>query len=536
MRSNPFIGTVIGPAVYLDDFDPFVKNGQAIRATASHEIKNERITIKGGWALVKGYCGARKGQMIVATRAQGASTLSFNPGVPGRHAIYVCSFSKRGWKWWDGFGTFVKLNTEEHWTLLLNERVEPSFDEMYFKTVDLDSETKIEIANFESSEFPHPETAWRTETGIAHFELKTFLTCIKLVPVRAEKLPAPTKTTIGILDFADDVPLSHPRHLAAASSVRRHAEFGYNMIMWKAGNGAICEYHTKVGILRDDDTPVARLLKEYDVMRQAVEEARRIGIPIYGWSRLLRDPPTKDGVPPPTPFHAAHPEQVQTLKDGRQNWKLSFAFSDARRYMIDMLCEIAAYGMDGIFIDLLRHPPVVQYDVPLVEAFKAKKGQDPREMEGDGTEEWLRFRADAFTRFLRETRSALDKQASGKRYPLIVRTVDQPWRNLHIGCDVERWIEENLVDGILFAPHIPLGDKYPENIDLTPYLTMARGRTKIYGQVWRESSGMQAELLASDLYEQGVDGVALYESNLTVERPSMRERLWRFSRPDHLLR
>jgi hypothetical protein len=54
-------------------------------------------------------------------------------------------------------------------------------------------------------------------------------------------------------------------------------------------------------------------------------------------------------------------------------------------------------------------------------------------------------------------------------------------------------------------------------------------------QVWRESSGMQAELLASDLYAQGVDRVALYESNLTVERPSMRERIWRFSRPDHLL-
>src|SRR5687768_14124669 len=112
MRPNPFIGTAIGPAVYLDDFEPFVANGQAIRATATHEIRNERINIKGAWALVKDYYGARKGQMLVATSGQGASTLSFRPGVRGRHAIYVCSFSKRAWKWWDGFGTFVKLNTE----------------------------------------------------------------------------------------------------------------------------------------------------------------------------------------------------------------------------------------------------------------------------------------------------------------------------------------------------------------------------------------------------------------------------------------
>src|SRR5205823_4847785 len=129
-------------------------------------------------ALVKGYCGARKGQMLVATRGQGAPTLSFQAGVQGRHAIYVCSFSKRA-----GFGTFVKLSTEAHWTVLLNERAEPSFDEMYFQTVDLVAETRIEIANF---------------------ELSTFLTCIKLVPVQAGKLPSPTKTTIGILDFADD--------------------------------------------------------------------------------------------------------------------------------------------------------------------------------------------------------------------------------------------------------------------------------------------------------------------------------------------
>jgi hypothetical protein len=44
----------------------------------------------------------------------------------------------------------------------------------------------------------------------------------------------------------------------------------------------------------------------------------------------------------------------------------------------------------------------------------------------------------------------------------------------------------------------------------------------------------QAEALAADLYRQGVDGVALYESNLTVTLTSLRERLWRFGWPGSL--
>jgi hypothetical protein len=41
-------------------------------------------------------------------------------------------------------------------------------------------------------------------------------------------------------------------------------------------------------------------------------------------------------------------------------------------------------------------------------------------------------------------------------------------------------------------------------------------------------------VLAKDLYDQGVDGVAFYESNYAVFRPSLREQLWRFNRPECL--
>jgi hypothetical protein len=155
-------------------------------------------------------------------------------------------------------------------------------------------------------------------------------------------------------------------------------------------------------------------------------------------------------------------------------------------------------------------------------------------MPGDGDEDWLRFRADrTFTQFLRETRAALDRLV-GRRLPLYIRTVDQPWYNLQIGCDIDTWLRERIVDGIVFGPYCADATNYPDTMDLRPYIARAQGKTRIYGQVWRYGSALHAEVMAADLYEQGVDGVALYESNATVAHSTLRENLWRFSRPEQL--
>ena len=340
----------------------------------------------------------------------------------------------------------------------------------------------------------------------------------------------------------------------AGSAVRNHAEAGYDVILWKA-YAVRCEYHTKVGEQRtytySDDEIMQRpasepidptrslkgvggLLQKYDTMRQAVDEAHKAGVSIYGWARISNEfSKPNHQFSATTPFHLSHPSSFQVYKDGTPTPRLSFACPKVRRHKTDILCEIASHGMDGICIDVLRHPLMAQYDLPLVEAFIEKTGRDPRELENDGGEEWLRFRAEPFTQFLREARAALDRQA-GKRYPLMVRTVDQEWRNLHVGCDVETWMAEGLVDEIIFGPHCATADNYPERLDLAPYLAMKQGDVRIYGQAWRYGSGIHAEVMARDLYDQGADGIAFYESNMSVYLPSIRDRLWKFSRPQSL--
>ena len=47
-----------------------------------------------------------------------------------------------------------------------------------------------------------------------------------------------------------------------------------------------------------------------------------------------------------------------------------------RQHKREILYEIARYGMGGILIDILRHPPMAQYDAPLVEEYQRKTGDD----------------------------------------------------------------------------------------------------------------------------------------------------------------
>src|SRR5688572_15863458 len=142
------------------------------------------------------------------------------------------------------------------------------------------------------------------------------------------------------------------------------------MVMWKAYS-VRCEYHTKVGEQRsysytDDErrgrpagtpidptralTGVGALLSRYDTMRQAVDVAHEIGLPIFGWARINNEFDSADQFGPTTPFHFAHPEAFQRDRDGAKRPQLSFAYPEVRRHKVDILCEIASYGMDGILV------------------------------------------------------------------------------------------------------------------------------------------------------------------------------------------
>lgn len=524
------VGEPAGDAIYFDSFDGLVESG-----AAAYEAS------PGKWHLQRGRWGARGGQLLAAEPETGAPSISYAPGLSGQYAIFVGAYGEgkgQGNFIGEQHGIYVRLSSDPHYTFLVTERWGPSYEEMYFKTVDLTGVT-MEVANLGKH---------------------SALDYIKLVPVRRAPLSASRGQVIGILDFTDDVFTSQPAGFEAGSAIRRHAEAGYSAVMWKA-YAVRCEYYTRIGEQRtytytDDEIEqraageqidlsrsrkgIGGLLEQYDTMRQAVDEAHKVGLPIFGWARISNEfAKLNHQFSPTTPFHLAHPDAFQRERDGTLTPQLSFAYPEVRQHKVDILCEIAAYGMDGIMVDILRHPPMARFDLPLVEAYREETGRDPRQMDGDGDEAWLRFRSGVFTQFLREARAALDAQA-GRRLPIWIRTVEHPWRNLLIGCDVDTWVEQRLVDGIIFGTHCGTAVDYPEQIDLRHYVDLAQkhghgsDRVQVFGQVWRYGPGVQSEYLAKGLYSQGVDGVALYESNATVAFPTMRQRIWRMARPEYL--
>lgn len=231
-------------------------------------------------------------------------------------------------------------------------------------------------------------------------------------------------------------------------------------------------------------------------------------------------------------FHQKNPDKVLVRKDGTLTRKLSFAHPEVRARKVAIADEILGYGLDGIMVGALRHPPMALYEPALVDAFKKKHGEDPLKMDGDGTEAWLRFRADAFTQFLRELREMMDKK--GRNLELAVRTRHEPWLALRDGCDVEAWMREGLVDTVIASYWGANAGSTPQTIDITAMRRLTREKARLIALVWRLGDMTTAASLANQAYSQGAEGVAFYESDMLVLVPERRRDLRVFRSHDTL--
>jgi uncharacterized lipoprotein YddW (UPF0748 family) len=129
------------------------------------------------------------------------------------------------------------------------------------------------------------------------------------------------------------------------------------------------------------------------------------------------------------------------------------------------------YDLDGFFIDWIRTGDVRDnpqndaegvadygYEKPLVDSFQKKLPKDPNTMP-NGDEEWVRWRAQPQTEFMRAVRKRVRRQK--KALPISV-LVGHPWHyrgevnkidgNLRgLLIDVNTWAKEGLVDSVVPA-------------------------------------------------------------------------------------
>lgn len=169
-------------------------------------------------------------------------------------------------------------------------------------------------------------------------------------------------------------------------------------------------------------------------------------------------------------FWRSHPEFRVRGKAGEDRTKLSYAFPEVRAFRLGLVREAAERDIAGINLDFLRHPDFFGYEEPLVQAFQARHGIDPRTIAATDPR-WLALRAEIMTGFVREVRRVLDAagERKGRRLGLSARVDWKAWRAW--GCDVETWVKEGLLDYLVLAQRSLGGYEF----DLKPFVAMARG-------------------------------------------------------------
>lgn len=219
----------------------------------------------------------------------------------------------------------------------------------------------------------------------------------------------------------------------------------------------------------------ARLVAEgTDTLAVVTAAARANGIACYASLRMNGDYNAGwMGETLPRLFNSTfwwnHPGFRVRGKTGEDRTKLSYAFPEVRAFKLAILREAAERDIDGLNLDFLRHPDFFGYEEPLVQAFIARHGLDPRTLPADD-ERWFRLRAEIMTGFVRDVRALLDAAGAqrGRRLGLSARLDWKAHRSW--GCDLETWLREGLLDYAVLAQRSLGGYEF----DLAPFVALAR--------------------------------------------------------------
>lgn len=294
----------------------------------------------------------------------------------------------------------------------------------------------------------------------------------------------------------------------------RCKEFGLSRIYWRVFDAGKAVYASKLvePFSADDheeiwqyspgfiDLPPEATMKRFmqldytnlDTLRLAIDIGHELGLEIYAWMSINED---DHGLGFTTKFTREHPQYRWVRRDGRSyHSQLSYAYPEVRKYKLELIREMLAYDIDGLFLDWIRTGDIRDnpqsdgdgvadfgYERPNIEAFKNKYGIDPHSVPNNDIR-WIRCRAQPITEFMRDAHTLVKSHL--KKLPLLV-IVQHPWsyrgvlpemisddtpnwvRNIKgnrvdgalngLLCDIKTWAEENLMDGITAAGYYTAG-------------------------------------------------------------------------------
>ena len=423
-----------------------------------------RLNKRRHWRLIPYTSDKLNGTMLGAGPLNGAPEVTLPLDVKGWYSITV-GYWNPTWAYKQGMSIRLKLSGD------------PCFTPM----TDPGSGTGYTGTTLFETFWKHADLTGR-DLVIAQslMQRKAYLAYLKLVPLSGPQVEAIKKdrgrkdTRVGVA--ANDGSL-HGKNATTREDIiemverYRHSDVG--RLIWNVAYGDMTTYPSKVGYLfsdgedavgsegqRQETESYRRLISKGIIPAEvAAEHAHRIGIKFDIYFRMAIQGSTPPFRAWPKSFVRRHPEFRIVEKDGTPVEKASYAFPETRELMLSLIREAAErLDVDGVSLCFTRGPEYVRFEKPVIDDFKKRYGDDPREVKEDDPR-LLQLRAGYVTELVRGVRQLVDEIGTkrGKKIQLSAQVSYRREKNLYWNMDVETWLKEGLLDVVI---HGSLGKFY----------------------------------------------------------------------------
>ena len=492
---------------------------------------------KGHWRTATYEAEGVSGTMLVAGFDCHAPTITLPLGVRGWHAVHLGIWTHRVMTTIkvrlsrDHVSRVVTTQPPERWT----SNWWATIKEVFWTFADL---TDLDLVVSQSS------TGQPQNAAIAYAKLEP-LTAEEVAAIQRERERTDTRRLIAHNDggtFVGHRGATTAQDLWTELEPLRDTDF--QKLLWDVAFGSNARYASSIG-----DYHYPELGSDFDhgrighrVIAQSYSTLKDKGIDplkvvidyVHGMDmELLGSYRVGGWVAPPVEetglisnrFYDEHPEWRCVDWDGRPIARMSYAFPGVQQFVISILREVVERGADGVCLNFIRGVPCVLYEQPLVDGFKEKYGQDPRDLAQDDRR-WLEYKATWITDFVRSVRREMDElsQHLGRRVQVSAYVLDNVPYCLSYGLDVGTWARDGLVDFII--PN-PTRNKRDESggegvyVDAGSFARLTRGTNcKLYADMFpRLMSPADYRQRALEYYAAGADGLAFWD---TSTAPSQR--------------
>lgn len=500
---------------------------------------------KGKWTLADYSIAAGAGRMLFCGPDTQAPPLCLKVGVEGWYHIFVGTYRHSTYP---DCCLLLKLDSDAAFSRATTEGFRPGKDLVPPEM--LAGHTDICEAYWKSAELKGEEILFHRPAAGSMAETITNIAYIRLVPLSAaeqaraegDRQRSDTRRLIANYDGGQHHMWAYASRREMRDEFQALAGSDFRIALWGVARSFATFYPSRVGsdvgwafglpgVMRTGWQATDRGRRHgFDPLHAAVDCAHEVGVELYPQVRMSGEqlPPNHRGYGGPGAFQTAHPEFRCRTPEGYATRHLSQAYPEVRAQYVELFREwVEEYESDGVCIVFCRSWPYVLYEEPVVESFRARYGEDMRELDFFDARV-LTHRASFLTQLLRETRGMLDEVGAkrGKRLgsSYVVPAVGYTPANCpDLGpfttpraraMDVEAWVKEGLVDHlVVHIESVGKPDGRESRAILHPYVELAQGTsTRVYADLYpRRQSADSMRVRAMACYESGVDGLCFWD-------------------------